>query len=126
MWINCCLPTGKPVLVGTCSVPGVIINQFAMDEYKDTFRVASSTGNVWEDNPVTASNNLYVYSDKMELLGSVTGLAPRERIYSVRYNGERAYVVTFRQVCMRVKKTSGTAFRSNGCYWQVFFYELRL
>ena len=87
-------------MMGTCSVPGVISNQFAMDEYLDNFRVATTVGNVWEDNPVTAVNSVFVYDDKMQPLGSVTGLAPRERIYSVRYDGDRGYIVTFRQVCI--------------------------
>ena len=34
----------------------------------------------------------------MAALGSVEDLAPTERVYAVRFMGERAYVVTFRQV----------------------------
>lgn len=43
------------------------------------------------------SNNLYVLDSGMRQIGRLEGLAPGERIYSVRYLGEMAYVVTFRE-----------------------------
>jgi inhibitor of cysteine peptidase len=87
-------------MVGTCNVPGIIIGQFAMDEYLGNLRIAVSVGNLWDDATAPA-NDLYVYDDKLQPLGSVRGIAPRERIYSVRYSGATGYMVTFRQASCR-------------------------
>lgn len=77
------------------SVPGSILNQFSMDSNGSHFRIATTTGETWND---TSRNNLYVLDDKMGTVGRLEGLAPTERIYSVRFLGDRAYMVTFRQV----------------------------
>lgn len=44
------------------------------------------------------SSSLYVLDLQLNPLGAVEGLAPEERIYSVRYIDDMAYVVTFKQV----------------------------
>lgn len=69
------------------SVPGSIINQFAMDEYNGNFRIATTKNNV---------SGVYVLSESMHRLGSVTNIARGEQIKSVRFEGNRGYVVTFR------------------------------
>lgn len=43
------------------------------------------------------STNLFVYNQKMEKIGGVEDLAPGERIYSARFLGNTAYLVTYRQ-----------------------------
>jgi hypothetical protein len=43
-------------------------------------------------------SNLYVLGSDLKVLGSVEKLAPGEKIYSVRFLGKRAYLVTFKQV----------------------------
>lgn len=78
--------------VSSGSVPGFIGNQFSLDEHNGNLRVATTSylhG--------TTSNNLYVLDPAMEVIGSVVGLAPQERIYSVRFMEDTAYVVTFRE-----------------------------
>ena len=73
-------------------VPGMVLNQFSMDEYAGYFRVATTTyGQKTE-------NNVYVLNMSLNITGSVTGLAPTETIYSARFMGERGYMVTFKQV----------------------------
>ena len=42
-------------------------------------------------------NNVYVLDQSMKEVGSIIGLAQGERIYSARFMGNRAYIVTFRQ-----------------------------
>lgn len=69
------------------TVDGSIINQFAMDEYNSNFRIATTKNNV---------STVYVLSDSMYRLGSVGNIARGEQIKSVRFEGERGYVVTFR------------------------------
>jgi len=73
-------------------VPGMVLNQFSMDEYGDYFRVATTT---YEP---TSQNNVYVLDMALNITGSLEGLAPGETIYSARFMGERGYLVTFRQV----------------------------
>jgi uncharacterized secreted protein with C-terminal beta-propeller domain len=78
-------------------VSGKILNQFSMDAYRDHFRIATTKGNMWdEENPST--NNVYVLDTEMKTVGSLEDLAPGERIYSTRFMGDRLYMVTFRQV----------------------------
>lgn len=72
-------------------VPGTILNQFAMDEFEGSFRIATTSG-PWNKSV----NNLYVLDGDLKQLGSLEGLAPGERIESVRFLGKTAYVVTFR------------------------------
>jgi len=73
-------------------VPGMVLNQFSMDEYDGYFRVATTT---WDE---TSQNNLYVLNMALNVTGSLTDLAPGETIYSARFMGERCYLVTFKQV----------------------------
>ncbi len=75
------------------AVPGYVLNQFSMDEYNGYFRVATTIG--WSDQ---ATNNLYVLNMSLVTVGKLEGLAPGERVYSARFMGNRAYLVTFRQV----------------------------
>ncbi len=75
---------------------GTILNQFSMDEYKGNFRVVMTEGNMWDEkNP--SKNHLYILNDNMKTTGSVKGLAKGERIYSARFMGDKAYMVTFRE-----------------------------
>ncbi|MEH7383337.1 beta-propeller domain-containing protein [Bacillus sp. JJ1533] len=78
-------------------VPGTILNQFSMDEYNGTFRVATTKGNTWNNNK-PSGNNLYIYDENLKQIGSLSDLARGERIYSARFMGERIYIVTFKQV----------------------------
>jgi uncharacterized secreted protein with C-terminal beta-propeller domain len=76
-------------------VPGTIINQFSMDEHEGMLRIATTTGEVWNE---TSKNNMYILDENLKLKGKLEGLAPGERIYSTRFAGDRVYMVTFRQV----------------------------
>lgn len=87
------LKDGRVALEASGSLPGHVLNQYSMDEYGGYFRVATTE---WGQNG--SSNALYVMNMKMEIVGSLEGLAPGERIYSARFINERCYLVTFRQV----------------------------
>ncbi len=76
-------------------VPGRILNQFSMDEYDNYFRIATTTGNTWEN---TSLNHLYVLNEDLEIIGKVEDLAQGEIIYSARFIRDKAYIVTFRQI----------------------------
>ena len=60
--------------------------------------MASYTADMWS-TPPTSQNNLYIFdAASLDVKGAVEGLAPGERIYAVRFTGQTAYMVTFRQV----------------------------
>jgi uncharacterized secreted protein with C-terminal beta-propeller domain len=83
--------------VGKADVPGHIINQFSMDEYKDNFRIATTTGHAW-DSETKSTSGIYTLDANLKSLGKVDGIAPGEEIYSTRFVGDRAYMVTFKKV----------------------------
>jgi len=75
-------------------VNGTILNQFSMDEYNGYFRVATTTG-TWGGS---SQNHLYVLNATLAQVGKIEDLASGERVYSARFLGERAYLVTFKKV----------------------------
>jgi uncharacterized secreted protein with C-terminal beta-propeller domain len=86
---------GEIAFKANATVPGYVLNQFSMDEYDGYFRIAT-TQDAWRSE--NAGNNVYVLDEKLELKGSLEGLAPGEQIYSARFMGERCYLVTFKKV----------------------------
>jgi hypothetical protein len=97
---------GPPRFAAGGSVPGYLIDQYALSEWQGYLRVATTTGTSWAraDGPPAgaqaSSSAVYVLSTRgpvMRLAGHVTGLGLTERIYSVRFMGPIGYVVTFRQ-----------------------------
>ena len=87
-------------LVGTGVVPGRLINQFSADEFDGRLRVATTITSIRQGRRLS-ENNLYVLENHEGLLttvGAVQGLAGGESIRSVRFYGERAFVVTFRDI----------------------------
>jgi uncharacterized secreted protein with C-terminal beta-propeller domain len=89
------IDSGRILYSQSTRVPGTVLNQFSMDEYNGYFRIATTTGQVWDNSSET---NIYVLDGELNLEGKLEGLAPTERIYSARFMGDRCYLVTFRQV----------------------------
>jgi uncharacterized secreted protein with C-terminal beta-propeller domain len=80
-------------------VPGSVLNQFSMDESNGYFRIATTVEGTWVRNAETKSeNNVYVLDQDMNTIGKLEDLAPGEKIYSARFMGNRAYLVTFKRV----------------------------
>lgn len=48
--------------------------------------------------PSGPRNNVYVLDGDLKTVGKLEDLAPGEKIYSVRFMGDKAYLVTFRQI----------------------------
>lgn len=99
---------GQITKLASGNVPGSLLNQFSMDEYKNVFRVVT-TLNSWQqriytdgvdtyeyDN--TNSNALYTLDQNLSILGKIDNLAKDETVQSVRFDGDIGYFVTFRQV----------------------------
>ena len=79
---------------GSGSVDGYIINQYSMDEYNGFFRIATtSTDSDWNE-----SNNVFILDSSLNIVGSITDMAPGETIQSVRFDGDTGYVITFEQI----------------------------
>src|SRR3989338_2608281 len=91
------LGNGKVEYSGNGKVPGHILNQFSMDEFEGNFRIATTIGEVL-DSGKPSTNNVYVLDKDLNVAGRLEGLAPGEKIYSVRFMGKKAYVVTFKKV----------------------------
>lgn len=74
--------------------------QFAMSEHKGMLRVATTIGHVVRGDSSTESQVavLDAGSPGMEAVGGVKDMGKGERIYAVRFAGERGYVVTFKKV----------------------------
>ncbi len=79
-------------------VPGRVLNQFSMDEYNGYFRIATTTGEVSRIGEAISANHVYVLDSSLVVVGKLEDLAPGERIYSARFIGDRAYMVTFKKI----------------------------
>lgn len=74
-------------------VPGHPLNQFSMDEHDGYFRIATTTS-----FSGASLNHMYVLDMNMNIVGKLEDLAEGERIFSARFMGDRAYLVTFVRV----------------------------
>lgn len=89
----------EPIFMG--EVSGSVLNQFSMDEFDGFFRIATTKNRNWSrfaDIESDSYSNIFILDSNLELTGEIKGLAEGERIYSVRFMGDKAYVVTFKQV----------------------------
>ena len=80
-------------LMATGHVPGRVLDQFSMDEYDGYLRIVTQRG--WRQ---TARSDLFVLQqdgDRLNVVGAVEELAPGERLFSVRFVDQLAFVVTF-------------------------------
>jgi len=88
------------------TLKGSLLNQFSIDEHNGYFRfVTTHYGmvEVRDDNDTVSMRNeqvngVYIYDGELKVVGKIENLAPDERVYSVRFMGDIAYFVTFRQV----------------------------
>jgi inhibitor of cysteine peptidase len=75
-------------------IEGIILNQFSIDEHEGNVRVATTRyGMGWRP----LDNAMWVLHSNMSVIGRRDGIAPGEKIYSVRFSGTKAYMVTFVQ-----------------------------
>jgi uncharacterized secreted protein with C-terminal beta-propeller domain len=82
---------------GSVTLPGHILNQFAMDESGGVLRVASTKG--WVPDPAVISyvTTFGMQAGNLVQLGQIGGIGPQEDIRSVRFDGDRGFVVTFKK-----------------------------
>lgn len=85
-------------IVAQGKVPGYPLNQFSLDEFGGYLRLATTIEPfIWMFGDVQSANDIYVLDEKLRVVGSVKDLGLTERIYAVRFIGEKGYVVTFRE-----------------------------
>jgi hypothetical protein len=84
--------------LGSGTVPGHVLNQFAMDEWYGYLRVATTRGRVPNPN-VSSTVSILAPSANGNLvrIGAADKIAPGEDIRSVRFDGDRGYIVTFKK-----------------------------
>jgi len=87
----------KIKFISSGEVSGHLLNQFSMDENEDYFRIATTISK-YVDNRDLSTNNLYVLNKDLKVVGKIEEIAPGESIYAVRFMGDRAYMITFKQV----------------------------
>lgn len=91
-------PGAAAEYVGGGAVVGTLLNQFSMSEYDDDLRVVTTTRN-WNTGATTSTVRVLSRDDgALVEVGQVGGLGRGEEVQSVRFIGDRGYVVTFRQV----------------------------
>jgi uncharacterized secreted protein with C-terminal beta-propeller domain len=89
---------------GSGEVPGTLLNQYAMSDYNGVLRVASTVSERrgWVNSQQITEGLVTTLQEQggaLRPLGQVGGLGRQdnESIRAVRFIGERAYIVTFRQ-----------------------------
>jgi uncharacterized secreted protein with C-terminal beta-propeller domain len=92
----------------SATVPGMLKNQFSIDEYKGAFRIVTTVQTyitkIYTDGEDTydyvnlRANALYTLDGNLNVLGRIEDVAKDEVVYSVRFDGDIGYFVTFRQV----------------------------
>jgi len=84
--------------IGSGVVPGHVLNQFAMDEWYGYLRVATTRGRVPDPN---VESNVSILAEaeggNLVRVGAIEKIAPGEDIRAVRFDDDRAYVVTFKK-----------------------------
>ena len=68
-------------------VRGTTINQFSLDEYNENLRVGLETSD---------GSKVVVLDNKLNKIGETGCLSKGEKMYSTRFLGERAYMVTYK------------------------------
>lgn len=77
--------------VGAASARGVVRDTFAINEYEGKLRLLTTD---WKNGG--SENQLYLFDEKMQLTGTLEGVAKGEEIYAARFLANTAYFVTYR------------------------------
>jgi hypothetical protein len=78
-------------------VKGRVLNQFSLDEHEGHLRIATTTGHAPDPKTHSTMSILERRDKALVLTGKVDDIAPSEDIRSVRFDGSRGFVVTFKK-----------------------------
>ncbi|MDO4565264.1 MAG: beta-propeller domain-containing protein [Clostridia bacterium] len=101
------IDAGSITEVANAIVEGTMLNQFSIDEYNGFFRMVvtldTTIETIYTDGIDTyewdsqSENTLYVLDAELNQVGKIDNVGQDERVYSVRFDGDIGYFVTFRQ-----------------------------
>jgi uncharacterized secreted protein with C-terminal beta-propeller domain len=94
------IEAGEPTrYVASGTVPGSLLNQFALDEHNGYLRAITTEGAPWSaaEQSDSSLRVLAEDGDQLVTVGAVGGLGRGERLYSARLMGDIGFAVTFRQ-----------------------------
>jgi len=87
---------------GSGQVDGYLLDQWSLSEDNGVLRVVSTNAPAWWETTGNDSSSsvttLALAPGALTQVGQVGGLGAGERVYAVRYVGNTAYVVTFKQI----------------------------
>lgn len=83
----------KIALKAQVEVRGFAPEQYNMDEYNGTFRIAV---NSYDNKSQKDLCSLYILDNELKVIGKLENIADNEIIQSVRYMGDKAYIVTYK------------------------------
>ena len=97
---------GQTDYIASGRINGTIQDQFSLSEHNGNIRVCSTTGQWgrwWMDDPEPMLSHVFVLGlnadeTEYEVIGKVGDIAPDESIWSARFIGDKAYIVTFRNI----------------------------
>jgi hypothetical protein len=90
-----------PLYAGSGTVPGSIKDQFALDQKDGRVRVTTNeqrSGPARSDGKSNQFSHVFVLDNvqgHLKIVGDAGDIAPGEQLYSTRYIGDKAYVVTW-------------------------------
>ncbi|MDF2695920.1 MAG: putative lipoprotein, partial [Labilithrix sp.] len=82
---------------GSGEIAGHVLSQLSMDEKDGKLRVATSVGQVPDPNVHSVVSVLEEQQGTLATIGKVDNIAPGEDIRSVRFDGDRGFIVTFKK-----------------------------
>ncbi len=88
---------GRITYLARGSVDGTLLSQYSLDEYEGNLRVATTLDAISNRWQASSSSEVTVLDRNLRALGTLSGIAPNERIYAARFMGDRLYLVTFRE-----------------------------
>ena len=71
------------------NIEGKTINQYSLDEYQGNLRIATYNNK---------GSQVTVFNDNLKVLGKTDFLAKGEKMYSTRFIGSKAYLVTYKTI----------------------------
>ncbi len=86
---------GKLGEITTGYVTGELLNQFSLDEDKDGYLRVAIT---YRDEDYKSNSGIVILDSDLEEYSTLDDLAKDERIYSVRFMGDKVFLVTFKQI----------------------------
>jgi len=80
---------------GSQEIEGTVSDRYWADEYENNLRVVS---HVWQSGGNARHTRVCVLNSNLEIIGTITNIAPGEGVYSVRFHGDEGSMVTYLQI----------------------------